>query len=231
MGCTQSRKKFKQYDVEAKPTAMRKFMPGSNPLVAANTYTLKNRIFRMHEDYDIEDKNGLVAFKVAAHMLSLHAPQFLLDKKGKKVCMLRKEFSGTTNFYLYSYSPAFEGQESTEKDDEEFGDKPVYRFGKIKTVFPAFPSRWEYHLYRPSNEFEKVGEISSVCSLSSQLIMQDVYGIDMFKLDDCGRVKKDRGGTAEIYKLDVANGVDPLQAIAIALTCQQLSQDEGLGED
>ena len=55
-------------------------------------------------------------------------------------------------YEVYTYKPAFEGQESTETDD----DTPVYLFAVIKAPHSCapfgFPQKFNYELFSSSNE-------------------------------------------------------------------------------
>lgn len=224
MGCAASREKYESANIaDALPTPLAAVVPGSSILKASNTYGLKERLFRLREDYDIKDASGAVAAKILGAYLSLRDRQTFSDPNGNKLCMLqRKLLTFYPTFILYTYTPAFEGQPSVDKE----GDALLYRFAEIKSVFFSLPPRWTYALYLKDNEVaETVGEISSICSLYAMGVLQDLNGVPMFKFTQKALIAGSTGGAASTYELEVAVGMDPIQAIATAVACQQLVQD------
>ena len=224
MGCAESREKYNVADISAaQPTPIAVVVPGSKILAKPNTYGLREQLFRLREDYDIKDASGTVSFKILGKFISLRDRQTFSDPSGKKLCMLqRKLLTLFPTFILYSYTPAFAGQPSVDTD----GDAPLYRFAEMKSVFFSLPARWTYSVYTKDNETpEPVGEISSICSLYAMGVLQDLNGVPMFKFTQKALIAGSTGGVAGTYDLEVAAGMDPVQAIAAAVACQQLVQD------
>ena len=226
MGCVASRERYNTANLgEARPEPITAVLPGSSRLSAPNSYGLALRLFRLREDYEIKDEKGAAAFRILGKLVSVRDRQYFADHTGRKVAMLQKKLlTFRPTFILYSYSPAFEGQPSVDKD----GEAPVYRFGMIRTVLLSLPMRWEYLLYTTSNETpEKVGEVQSLCSCYAMGVMSDVRGVPMFKFSQTAMVQVPGGigSAASAFNLEVALGMDPLQAIAIGVSCQQLADE------
>ena len=77
--------------------------------------------------------------------------------------------------------------------------------------------RWEYLLFTKSNDdFEKVAEVAAVCNLVfSAGTMTDLKGEPLMKMTQNWR-------TTDV---EVAAGMDPIQAIAICIAAQMLQSD------
>ena len=225
MGCVASREKYNTANMaEARPEAIKAVLPGSALLSAPNSYAMALRLFRLREDYEIKDDKGVPAFRILGKLVSVRDRQYFADKSGKKLAMLQKKLlTFWPTYILYSYTPAYQGQPSVDTD----GDAPVYRFGMVRTVLLSLPMRWEYLLYTNDNETpEKVGDVQSLCSCYAMGVMSDARGVPMFKFSQTAMVARDQGGnTSSTYTLEVALGMDPLQAIAVAIGCQQLADE------
>ena len=131
MGCAASRKKFDGAEIaEAKPVPLKTVLPGSALLTTANTYYIKNRVFRIREDYDIKDRGGQVLGKLMSKAWSMRGRQTILDASGTPLALMqRKLWTLEPTFNVYSYQPAFPFQNSIDTD----GDALLYRFAVIKS--------------------------------------------------------------------------------------------------
>ena len=170
----------------------------------------------MREDYDLKDADGKVVGKLLGKMFSLlRDKQILSDANGKKVLLLQRKFATLApTFFFYSYSPAYKGQESSDTD----GDEKLYLFAELQTIMFSMPSRWNYLVYQGEGAPTKVGEAASLCQMIYDGgVMNDIDGTAMFKFTQ----KSLFSGGAAGYEIEVAPGVDPLQAIAICIAAPQ----------
>ena len=231
MGCAASRKLYDETRIDvAKPEAF-PVARGSQRLKQANKYALPQSLNQM-AGYDICDADGKVRprdlilrchhghtsfsiapllarqvrFKMLVKYWSLTDQNVLTDASGKKVFMIRgKVLTSLKSLYFFTYSPNFAGQTPTEHD----GYAPLYKFALMRTVFFSLPPRWEYLLFTKSNDdFEKVAEVAAVCNLVySAGTMTDLKGEPLMKMTQNSR-------TTDV---EVAAGMDPIQAIAICI--------------
>jgi len=222
MGCASSRQKYETADIAAAaPQPFKVVLPGVKPLQKATTFQIAHRIFRMREDMDIKAENGEVIGKLLGRYISLRDRQTLADANGKKTLVLiRKVLTFKPAFYFYTFAPNFDGQVSTEKD----GDEPLYKFALLQAHFLSLPTRWDYSLFTASNdECEKVADLTSLCNLMYAMgSMYDLAGQPLLKLTQKQIVSTAvKGGAAGVYEVEVAAGMDPLQAIAIVIAAPQ----------
>ena len=237
MGCAASRKLYDETRIDvAKPEAF-PVARGSQRLKQANKYALPQSLNQM-AGYDICDADGKVrprdlilrchhghtSFSIAPLLarqvrfkikyISLTDQKVLTDASGKKVFMIRgKVLTSLKSLYFFTYSPNFAGQTPTEHD----GYAPLYKFALMRTNGWGCAPRWEYLLFTKSNDdFEKVAEVAAVCNLVySAGTMTDLKGEPLMKMTQNSR-------TTDV---EVAAGMDPIQAIAICIAAQMLQSD------
>ena len=114
-------------------------------------------------------------------------------------------------FTIYSYTPNFEGQESVEVD---YDGVKLYPFALLRCVIPSIPPKYEYLMYKTSNDKpELVSIVNSVCSSIKRGTMSDRNGHPMLKFEEA----KENGH----IDIEVAKGTDPLQAIAIGISIDE----------
>lgn len=223
MGCTESRRLYAEADVAAsKPAPWTVTVPGSKAIKVATTYKLKERIFRLREDYDIIDQEGNVGAKMLGRYVSLRDRQTLADAKGNKALVLiRKVLTFKPAFYFYTFQPNFAGQESTETDD----GKKLYKFALLQSTLLSIPPVWKYSLFTTSNaDPVEVGTVSAVCNLFYvAATMSDTSGAVLMKYTQKSLFSggDKQGGAAASAEVEVAAGMDPLQALAICITAPQ----------
>jgi len=223
MGCASSREKYEKADITATECKVKeefKVLPGVKPLKSATTFEIQSHIFRIREDMDIKGSDGTVHAKLLGKLLSLRDRQTLASASGKKMLtLIRKILTFKPAFYFYTYTPNFEGQESTEKD----GDEPLYKFALLQSIFLSLPPRWEYSLFTTSNDTcEKVADLSAMCTfMYAKGSMYDLTGSPLMRLTQKNLVKGSEKGAAGFYDVEVSAGMDPMQALAVAIAAPQ----------
>jgi hypothetical protein len=114
-------------------------------------FILKQKMFSFSGD-DFAIKNNLEEeiFKVKGKALSVRDKMHVTDAAGKKVAVLqRKLLAMRATFYIYSYQPNFDGQESTEKDmDGEL----LYRHAFVQDQVMSALGRQIVKIFVTSNE-------------------------------------------------------------------------------
>ena len=97
------------------------------------------------DDFAIKDHLGGVLFNVKGNALSLREKMHITDKTGAKIAVMQKKLMALrSTFYMYTYKPNFEGQESTETDGD---GEALYRYAFLQDQIgsllgPAMESTW-----------------------------------------------------------------------------------------
>ena len=114
-------------------------------------FVLKQKMFSWSgDDFVIKNHTEAEAFKIKGNALSLRDKMHITDPEGKKLAVLqRKLMALRPTFYVYSYTPNFEGQESTEEDRDK---EPVYRYAFVQDQFASLLGRQIVKKFTTSNE-------------------------------------------------------------------------------
>ena len=121
---------------------------------------------------------------------------------------------------MYTYTPNYDGQLSTETE----GGEKLYKFAILQSIFLSFPTRWEYFVYPTSDEDRvKVADVRAICQLMyASGSVYDMKGAPVMKLTQTSLFSGgDESGAATGFDVEVSAGMDPLQAVAIAIAAPQ----------
>jgi hypothetical protein len=198
--------------MDSKPDDLPLF-PGSSRLGAPAKYSLPKAIYRNRSGLELKAPDGTVACKLLKNEL-WQDKHTITDAKGNKLIVLRREIvfpAAHAKFTQFSYKPNFEGQESNESDADGV---PVYPFSQLRCVVPSMPPKYEYLLYKTDNlKPELHSVINSVCSSRKRGTMTDLKDQLMLRFEEF-ITGKDGAGYIDV---EVAAGIDPLQAIMIGI--------------
>lgn len=208
--------------------------PVSKPLIAAltaqTTVAIKQKFLSLSSsDFTVKDKEGNLVAKLDGKNMSLRTRTVLMDAQGEHVaCILEKVFSMSPSFFVYSFSPRYEGQQPT---DETQYDKPLYAYAKIWKKNMSIKD--EFHICMCTkdtgdNEYEKAAEgsfegkapgtMSPKCSIT-------------YKGKGCALVDRkvldwgDLIGT-NAYTVTMAPGVDPMLMIAFVAIKDKIMEQQ-----
>ena len=114
-------------------------------------FLLKQKLFSWSgSDFSIKDHTGQEHFRVKGNALSFRDKMHVTDAAGVKVAVLQKKLLALrSTFFIYSYKPNFDGQESTEKDKD---DEALYRYAFLEDQVLAFVGRQVVKKFLTSNE-------------------------------------------------------------------------------
>jgi len=219
MGCSQSRERFDKASerfVDVQPESL-PVVPGSTSLSAPALYAIQKALFRERKEAVITQADGKVIYKQlkpGEKEGDWRDMMVYTDIKGKKMAALGRDIvfpASHAKFTIYSYTPNFEGQESVEVD---YDGVKLYPFALLRCVIPSIPPKYEYLMYKTSNDKpELVSIVNSVCSSIKRGTMSDRNGHPMLKFEEA----KENGH----IDIEVAKGTDPLQAIAIGISIDE----------
>ena len=193
-------------------------MPGSSRLGAATKYSLPKAIFRNRAGMELKGPDGSVAYKLVKNEVWADK-HCIADSKGNKVAVLRRDITfpaAHAKFTTYSYKPNFEGQDSTDKDAD---DVKIYPFAQLRCIVPSMPPKYEYLLFKTNDLLkpELSSMINSVCSSRKRGTMTDMKDQLMLRFEEF-ITGKDGAGYIDV---EVAAGVDPLQAVIIGISIDE----------
>ena len=211
------------------------------PAKKPTTLILKEKFFSWGGDFDIKDESGQVAYRVKGKVFSFRDKMVIASATDDtKLCMLQKKLlSWTPTYQIYTYSPNFAGQPSTETDGDirestrqpslatPLSDTPrnnlaaaVYRFAIISSKFFSCPPQYTYSLYSASND-EPVPLWSAVevCAWRFQMVIDNAEQVAVAKVGQTSLLQFDAANT---YAVEVATGIDPLGAMCFAIAVEQI---------
>jgi hypothetical protein len=146
-------------------------------------------------------------------------------------------------YEVYTYKPAFEGQESTETDD----DTPVYLVAVIKAPHSCapfgFPQKFNYELFSSSNEesvptwtgelisFFSTGDFKHMFGYTVVVDKTAEEGVPGACIGRIGQTSEIQFEDANEYAVQIAEGADPIGMLCLAIVAEQLRPKNPKGGD
>lgn len=118
---------------------------------------IKQKFWSLSSDtFSIKDHTGQAVIGVKGNWTSLRDKMHITDVEGNKIAVMqRKILALRSTFYIFSYTPNFDGQESTEKDMDNV---PLYRHAYVQDQFKSVLGRQIVKKFVSSNkEADAVG--------------------------------------------------------------------------
>ena len=135
--------------------------------------------------------------------------------------MLQKKlFSLRPAYWVYTHTPAFEGQASTQKDS----GTPVYRFAAIERSIFWWPCRYTYTLCATSKN-----DAPTLLWTAQEKVLQLKYGLVVKRGGTDGEIVGTAGQTTLLqlskmneYSVGVEAGTDALGLLCLAIVADQM---------
>ena len=190
-------------------------------------YKLKQKFFSFTGDYMVKDREDKDLIRVAGR-LDMRDSKTAFDPEGIKLAFFQnKMLSLRKNYYVFSYKPVCEGQESTEMDGN---DVPVYRWAKIEKDIIAISPCFTCYLFTNNEDCYPIirGEAQFGSLMFNMKIM-------MHKDRPNGKGQPIVGqfGTQTVFELGtdswgvkIARGMDPLLTIIFCIAVEDLNNDD-----
>ena len=206
--------------------------PVSLPLVPATTkettVAIKQKFLSLSGgDFSVKDMDGNVVAKLDGKNLSLRERTVVLDANGQPcACILEKIFAMSPAFFVYAFSPRYDGQQPTNETQNEM---PLYAYAKVWKK--AMSIKDEFHIClctkdTGDNEYEKAeegsftglapGTLSPKCQITYK-------GVGCALVD---RKVLDWGDLIgnNAYTLTMAAGVDPMLMVAFVAIKDKIAE-------
>jgi len=225
MGCSAS---VPEVDLNTVNGGMTTSIPGlTGGVTTARTgYVMKEKFFSWSgDDYKIMTDTGQVALQVKGKAISVRDMMVFLDPAGNKIAMLQKKLlSVRSTFQLYSYSPNFEGQESTETE----GGTPVYRYAHIEDVIMSALGEAHLKKYETSNdEAALVPYLTGKVQLSFKFkVRVHKYGEKEATVAKIGQTAFFQFEGASTYAIECCAGIDQVALLAFAIALEKIKEEK-----
>ena len=202
---------------------------GDRPCRSCTTYLLRKIFFSWGSDFTITDSSGAAAFSVKGTLwyrsllqeghMTFRNKMVISDHNDRKRCMLQKKlFSLRPAYWVYTYTPAFEGQASTQTDS----GTPVYRFAAIERSIFWWPCRYTYTLCATSKN-----DAPTLLWTAQEEVLQLKYGLVVKRGGTDGEIVGTVGQTTLLqlsneYSVGVEAGTDALGLLCLAIVAHQM---------
>ena len=144
-------------------------------------FVLEQKLFSFSgNSFAIKDNTGQEHFHVKGNASSLGDKMHVTDAAGVKVAVMQEKMLALrSTFYIYSYKPNFDGQESTETDQDGEG---LYRYAFLEDQMLDFGGRQVVKRFLTSNEqdkavgafeIESVGTFEFTCHIKTYLTPEE----------------------------------------------------------
>lgn len=227
MGCGASKKKSPPPDLSAVQGGQTSGICGVTK--ERSGYVLKQKMFSWSgDDFQVKDHTDAVAYVVKGKAMSLRDRMVISTPDGEKKALLQKKLAAIrSTFQLYTYSPNFEGQESTEKDAD---DAPVYRFAFIENQLSSIVGKQVFKLYATSNEDDAtVGLWENHVQFALRYKARiKKYGEDEV-VATAGETTFWQWEGASTIGIEMAAGLDSLALLAFCIACEKIKEEEQAG--
>lgn len=192
-------------------------------------YKLKQKFWSWTEDYTIKDSKDNQIMRVGGKLLTLRDGKTAFDMNDQKLAYFQnKLMSMHSNYYVFSYEPVCEGQESTEKDAD---DVPVYRYAKIEKDICSCRPRFTMYMFTSNEDCHPIIRSEGTC-FSCRFNMK----IMMHKDRPNGRGNMPIVGQLgeqtilewghENWGIKLAKGMDPILSIIFCIAVEDILKDE-----
>ena len=122
------------------------------------------------DDYTIIDEKKNPAFKVSGKAFSLRDGMLFLDDKGNKLAFLQKKLMALrATWKLFTFTPNYEGQESTDKKTIGKTEMPLYQYGIIEAKIASLLGEFSFKRYVTNEEKAKLWVANVKFSLKFKL--------------------------------------------------------------
>ena len=133
-------------------------------------WILKQKWSWSGDDYTIVDDQKNPVFKVSGKAFSHRNGMLFLDTNGEKIAYLcKKYFTLRPTYKLFTFTPNYEGQESTDKQKIKDTEFPLYRYAYIDQKLMSLVGEYYFKRYVTNDQKEEVWQAKGKFSLKMKL--------------------------------------------------------------
>ena len=202
-------------------------------------FLLKQKMFSWSgNSFAIKDHTGQEHFHVKGNAMSVRDKMHVTDAAGVKVAVLQKKILALRiTFYIYSYKPNFDGQESTETDKD---GEALYRYAFVEDQVLSFVGRQVVKRFLTSNEQD---EAVGAFEISAKFAMKFTCQIKTYLTPE----EKKKGGAQEVIAtagqttffqwegatligVEMAPGCDVLLVLLGMVAAEKIKEEKSQGQ-